>query len=95
MREHLTLDGNPAAVIVPAYNAERHIGRCLEALQRDGSPIEVIVVEDAGTDATAAIAEAKGARVVRLRMQSGPGAARNAGVAVSEADIVIFVDADV
>ena len=88
-------DGPQAAVIIPARNAERHIGRCLEALQRDGAPIEIIVVDDASADATAAIAEAKGARVVRLRMQSGPGAARNAGVAVSEADIVIFVDADV
>ena len=88
-------DGPQAAVIIPARNAERHIGRCLEALHRDGAPIEIIVVDDASADATAAIAEAKGARVVRLRMQSGPGAARNVGVAVSEADIVIFVDADV
>ena len=95
LREHLTLDGNPAAVIVPAYNAERHIGRCLEALKRDGLPIEIIVVDDASDDATAAIAEAMGARVMRLKMRSGPGGGRNAGVEFCTADIVIFVDADV
>ena len=60
-------DGPQAAVIIPARNAEGHIGRCLEALHRDGAPIEIIVVDDASADATAAIAEAKGARVVRLK----------------------------
>ena len=88
-------DSHRASVIVPARNAARHIGRCLDALQRDGAPIDIIVVDDASTDATAAIAEAKGARVVRLKMQRGPGAARNAGVGACQSDIVVFVDADV
>ena len=88
-------DAHRAAVIIPARNAARHAGRCLDAIQRDGGLFEIIVVDDASSDATAAIAEAKGARVVRLPMQRGPGASRNAGVDVCEADIVIFVDADV
>ena len=88
-------DANRAAIIIPARNAERHIGRCLDAIQRDGGLFEIIVVDDASSDATAAIAEAKSARVLRLPTQKGPGASRNAGVDVCEADIVIFVDADV
>jgi glycosyltransferase involved in cell wall biosynthesis len=89
-------DVQRASIIVPARNAACHIGRCLDALQRSGSPLEIIVVDDASTDATATIAAAKGVRVVRLSSQRGPGAARNAGVMrASLADIVIFVDADV
>lgn len=88
-------DANRAAIIIPARNAERHIGRCLDAIQRARGQFEIIVVDDASSDATAAIAETKSARVLRLPTQKGPGASRNAGVDVCEADIVIFVDADV
>lgn len=57
---------------------------------------ELVVVDDASTDASADVARAAGARVVRLGGNSGAAAARNAGVReTSVGDVLLFVDADV
>ena len=56
---------------------------------------EVIVVDDCSTDATGAIAEAFGARVLRRDIRPGKGAAMAVGAAAATGDIVVFVDADV
>jgi glycosyltransferase involved in cell wall biosynthesis len=68
--------------VVPAYNEERLVGRTLEAL-RDAAravaePYELIVVDDGSVDETAAIADAKGARVVRVQFRH-IARTRNAG----------------
>jgi GT2 family glycosyltransferase len=83
------------SVIVPAWNAARTIGRCLDSLldaARDDT--EIIVVDDGSTDATASIASGKGARVLR-RDHGGPAGARNAGAAVATGTYLVFVDSDV
>ena len=54
---------------------------------------EVIVVDDASADDTAAIAEAQGARVIRVEHRQ-IAATRNAGAAQARGDVLIFVDAD-
>jgi len=83
--------------IVPAYNEERLLGRTLAAIQsavRDLSiPSELIVVDDASTDRTAAVAGAAGARVVRGEWRQ-ISRVRNAGARASMGGILIFVDAD-
>ncbi len=83
--------------IVPAYNEERLLDRTLTAIQaaaRDlSTPYELIVVDDASTDRTAAVAEAAGARVVRGEWRQ-ISRVRNAGARASTGDILIFVDAD-
>jgi GT2 family glycosyltransferase len=56
---------------------------------------ELVVVDDASTDGSADIARAAGARVVRLGGNSGPAAARNAGVRETSGEVLLFVDADV
>ena len=84
------------SVIVPARNAAALLPRLLAALDRstfDGA-WETVVVDDASTDATADLAEEWGARVVRLESQSGPAAARNAGLAAARAPLIAFTDAD-
>jgi GT2 family glycosyltransferase len=84
-------------VVIPARDAEALIGRALAALERQTIPrdaYEVVVVDDASADETAARAEAAGARVVRLPSSVGSGAARNAGVAVAHGQLVVFTDAD-
>jgi cellulose synthase/poly-beta-1,6-N-acetylglucosamine synthase-like glycosyltransferase len=54
----------------------------------------VIVVDDGSTDRTAELAVAQGARVVRLERNSGPAAARNAGVTAAKGVIVAITDDD-
>jgi len=83
-------------LVIPVYNAESQIGKCLErvALSRV-KPNEIIVVNDGSTDRSAAIAEACGARVLRTSERSGPARARNLGAAQAQSDIIFFIDSDV
>lgn len=84
------------SVVIPARNASTTLQRCLDAVSRAAPPAtEVIVVDDRSDDDTGAIAKARGVSVLRLSGQSGPAHARNAGVAVARAPIVVFIDADV
>jgi glycosyltransferase involved in cell wall biosynthesis len=83
--------------IVPAYNEESLIRQTLEALTRAGraidEPYEIIVADDASSDRTADMAEAAGARVIRV-VRRQISATRNAGAQEARGDKLIFVDAD-
>ncbi len=87
------------SVIVPARNEANQIAdtvaALLRALRRTGHPGELLVVDDASTDATADLAQAAGAQVHRRESRCGPLAAWNAGLQVTTAPLVIFCDADV
>ncbi len=84
------------AAIVPVHNGARHLDRCLAALTDLRDPaVELIVCDDGSTDESAAIAQARGARLVRLPKNQGPSAARNAAARETRAEILLFVDADV
>jgi glycosyltransferase involved in cell wall biosynthesis len=84
------------SIIVPAYNNPRDLRECLSALTAASYPgSEIIVVDDASTDDTPAVAARMGARVLRLAKNSGPAAARNYGARHARGDILLFVDADV
>jgi len=58
-----------------------------------GEPNEIVVVDDASTDATASVARQRGAHVIRVEHQQ-ISATRNAGARSARGDILIFVDAD-
>jgi len=83
--------------IVPAHNEEAWIGRCVSAIRSGaevlGEPHEIIVVDDASSDATATIARQHGAQVVRVEHRQ-IAATRNAGARQAHGDILFFVDAD-
>ncbi len=84
------------SVVIPAWNAGRTIGRCLEAIHgQTVLPLETIVVDDCSNDCTASVAERGGARVLRLSENRGPALARNMGARAALGDIVLFLDADV
>ena len=85
------------SVIVPVFNGEKFIGRCLDAiLASDTASLEVIVVNDGSTDATQSICEGKGVTILQSsRPRSGPAAARNLAAATALGDVLVFVDADV
>jgi GT2 family glycosyltransferase len=90
-------DTEQVTVVIPVRNQVSQLATCLEALKRAGADqSNIVVVDDASTDATVETAEAHGVRLVRRPRRGGPAAARNTGVAVTGlADIVIFVDSDV
>ncbi len=84
------------SVIVPAYAAEGDLPYCLAALREDGGDaLEIIVVDDASPgQKMAEIAAEYGATYLRLEGNGGPAVARNAGVAISHGELLLFVDAD-
>lgn len=83
--------------VIPAHNEEELIGETLRFLRASavalGEPFEIIVVDDASTDATARIARDAGAAVERIDRRQ-IAASRNAGARVARGDLLIFVDAD-
>ena len=81
-------------VIVPARDAAATLPRTLDALAASAVEHEVIVVDDASRDDTAAIAEGRGARVVRNTRAFGPARSRNTGAALASAPLLAFTDAD-
>lgn len=84
------------SVIVPAFNNSAYLAQCLAALRAAHPPAaELIVVDDASTDDTPAVAAAAGADVLRMPRNGGPGAARNYGAQRARGEVLLFVDADV
>lgn len=82
------------AVLIPAFNEEKIIGDTVHAALEMPGIDEVVVIDDGSEDETAFIAYDAGARVIQLETNSGKGAAMNKGVAESEADIYLIIDAD-
>ncbi len=87
------------SVVIPAYNEAEHIGALLQSLgqQTTQRAFEVIVVDNASTDDTAAAAE-QYANQLTLKIITEPrrsrGAARAAGFAAATGDIILSTDAD-
>lgn len=85
------------SVVIPAFDAAGTIRACLASLERQATryDAEVIVVASGG-DATAEIvaSEFAWARLVVHRARLFPGAARNAGIAIAQGDVLAFTDAD-
>ncbi|MEZ5284670.1 MAG: glycosyltransferase family A protein [Vicinamibacterales bacterium] len=89
------MSGPRLSIVVPAHNSARTLGRCLDAIRRTSVPCQLIVVDDGSSDASGRLATEHGALVVRHERAAGPARARNAGIARSDAPIILFVDADV
>lgn len=85
------------SVVIPVYNVERYLARCLDSVlaAAEGHDVEVICVNDGSTDGSAAILARYADRVkVIAKENGGLGSARNAGLDAMTGDYVMFVDSD-
>jgi glycosyltransferase involved in cell wall biosynthesis len=82
------------SVILPAQNESAAIGSTLAAIARILPSAEIIVVDDGSTDATAEVAKAAGALVVRHPYSKGNGSAVKSGARAATGDTLVFLDAD-
>ncbi|MCL2811506.1 MAG: glycosyltransferase [Clostridia bacterium] len=87
------------SVVIPAYNAEQHIGACFAGLQGQTlADIEILCVNDGSADSTGALIDARAAQDPRIRVlhqaNGGVSAARNTGLDMARGEYVAFVDAD-
>lgn len=88
------------SLVIPARNEERFLAATLAAASRaaqcyrgGGGRAELVLADNASTDATARLARAAGAHVVREERRS-IAAVRNAGAAAARGDVLVFCDAD-
>jgi len=83
-----------ASIIIPTYNEEDCIERCIKAvLNQNHKDLEVILVDDGSTDKTAEIAKRYPIKIVKGK-HGGNSAAKNFGWKKAKGDVVIFIDAD-
>lgn len=82
--------------IVPVFNGERFLAETLDSiLGQTYRPLEIIVVDDGSSDATAELAAGYAPRVTCLRQDNrGAASAKNRGVAASRGEHIAFLDAD-
>jgi glycosyltransferase involved in cell wall biosynthesis len=87
--------GKCVIVAVPAHNEDRYIGSLVLKLRARGH--QILVIDDGSTDATAVVAEAAGATVVRHTTNRGKAAAVETGFEQArrlDADVLILIDGD-
>ena len=87
------------SIVVPVYNAEKTLERCLDSLARQTlKDFEVLLINDGSRDSSLAICEDYQKRDDRFRVFSqenqGPSTARNAGIDRAAGQYIYFVDAD-
>lgn len=85
------------SIVIPVYNRPKEIETCLASLQTLDYPaekMEIIVVDDASRDHTAAVVRRFNVRLIILPFNRGQSAARNAGVAAAGGEIIAFLDSD-
>lgn len=88
------------SVIIPAYNVENYLERCLDSiLMQTLDDIEIIVVNDASSDRTLQIAQQyallnKNLTVLNNVTNQGPSITRNKGIEVAKGEYLYFIDSD-
>lgn len=88
------------SVIIPVYNAEKHIIKCLESIvkAKNSIAIEILIIDDGSTDNSKFLCEniAKRYSFIKIVSQKnmGPSVARNKGISIAKGEFIVFVDAD-
>lgn len=84
------------SIIIPAYNCENYISKCLESIfNQTYKNVEVIVVDDCSTDNTFEILKNyENIKLLSTTINSRQGAARNKGLDSCTGDYILFIDSD-
>ena len=87
------------SIIVPIYNVEKYLPRCLDSLVRQTLyDIEIIAVNDGSTDGSLEILRDYGKRDFRIKISNqenyGVSEARNKGISIATGEYILFFDAD-
>lgn len=87
------------SIIVPVYNVEKYIDKCVRSLlNQDYCDIEIILVDDGSLDKSSAIIDKlqkKDNRIVTMHQKNqGVSSARNAGISIATGEYITFVDGD-
>lgn len=87
------------SIIIPVYNAEKYISRCIESvLAQTFTDWELILVDDGSKDSSLSICESFANTNSRIKIisqkNSGPSAARNKGLEIAKGEYICFIDAD-
>lgn len=90
---------NRLTVVVPVYNVENYLNKCLESIVSQTRHVdEIIIVDDGSTDGSGAIADAYAANYTNIKVihqkNGGLSAARNTGIDRAQSDYITFVDSD-
>ena len=93
------MDEKLVSVIIPAYNIEDYIGRCLDSvLSQTYKNLEIIGIDDGSSDRTGEILDnyAKKDRRIKVihKENGGVSSARNKGIEAAEGDYIGFIDGD-
>lgn len=91
-------NNNLISIIVPVYNGEKYISRCIDSLvNQDYRKVEIIIIDDGSIDKTKKICERylKDNRVrYYFQKNQGPSVARNLGIQKAQGQWIMFVDCD-
>ena len=87
------------SVIIPVYNSEKTIDRCLQSLlSQKRADVEIIVIDDGSEDRSGEIlskyAEKNNTLILLRQENSGVSVARNTGIEKASGDYILFVDSD-
>lgn len=87
------------SVIVPVYNSEKYLPKCIESVvNQTYNNWELILVDDGSADRSSSIADNAAQRDNRIKVihqqNAGPGEARNQGIDAANGDYVVFLDSD-
>ena len=98
-KEVLLMVKGLVSVIIPVYNARKYLDSCIDSLLGQSyTQLEIILVNDGSRDDSLALCRARARQDARIMVidqpNAGPGAARNAGLAIAKGEYVLFSDSD-
>lgn len=87
------------SIIIPVYNADKYIEKCIESIIcQDRNKFEIIVVDDGSTDKTGIVCDEYSNKYSNIKVfhteNKGVSRARNLGLSEAIGDYILFVDAD-